>query len=83
MICWPPIIALVGPRRGRVALPASADVVEERHTDVQSTLLVSYSGPILDPSWSVEPVSLETLVLAYMGRDARRAQTSPPLRVMP
>jgi len=65
---------LVGPRRGRFPLPAQAHVVEERHTDVQSTLLVRHTGPMVDPSWSVETVSLETLVLAYMTRDRSEAQ---------
>jgi ABC-2 type transport system ATP-binding protein len=43
-------------------------VIEERHTGVQSTLLVRTAGPVLDPWWSVEPIGLEDLVLAYMAR---------------
>ena len=30
------------------------------------------TGPILDPAWIVKPVTLDDLVLAYMGR-ARQA----------
>jgi ABC-2 type transport system ATP-binding protein len=41
-------------------------VIEESHTDKQSTLLVRTDGPILDQVWSVTPVTLEDLVLAYM-----------------
>jgi hypothetical protein len=43
-------------------------VIEETHTDRQSTLLVRTEEPIIDPAWSVEEVSLEDIVLAYMGR---------------
>jgi ABC-2 type transport system ATP-binding protein len=55
---------LSGPRRG--TLPAAQDVIEESHTDKQSTLLVRTGEPVHDPAWTVTPVSLEELVLAYM-----------------
>ena len=69
---------LSGPRRGDRALPAGWDVIEESHAGKQSTLLVRTDGPILDPAWTVRPVSLEDMVLAYMSRPgsaprARRA----------
>jgi ABC-2 type transport system ATP-binding protein len=57
-----------GPRRNPDTLPASQEVIEESHTDKQSTLLVRTDGPILDPVWSVTPVTLEDLVLAYMSQ---------------
>ena len=57
---------LVGPRRDR-PLPASQQVIEQSHTDRQSTLLVRTSEPVHDPSWQVSEVGLEDLVLAYMG----------------
>ncbi|HLW96064.1 MAG TPA: ABC transporter ATP-binding protein [Solirubrobacteraceae bacterium] len=59
---------LSGPRRDAARLPASQEVIEESHTDRQSTLLVRTEEPVIDPSWSVEEVSLEDVVLAYMGR---------------
>ena len=59
---------LIGPRRDPRTLPSDHDVIEEDHTDVQSTLVVRCDGPILDPAWRVEELSLEDLVLAYMGR---------------
>jgi hypothetical protein len=68
---------LSGPRRDPVTLPASQEVIEESHTDRQSTLLVRTDDPILDPSWTVRPVSLEDLVLAYMSQ-ARDGE--PPRR---
>jgi hypothetical protein len=40
------------------------------HTDRQSTLLVRTDEPIHDPAWTVEEVSLEDLVLAYIGQAA-------------
>jgi ABC-2 type transport system ATP-binding protein len=59
---------LSGPRREPGSLPASQEVITEGHTDKQSNLLIRTDEPILDPSWTVKPVSLESLVLAYMSR---------------
>jgi ABC-2 type transport system ATP-binding protein len=64
---------LSGPRRETSALPSSFAVIQESHTDKQTTLLVRTDDPILDPAWSVKPVTLDDLVLAYMSqaRDAK------------
>ena len=59
---------LTGPRHDVDALPRDQHVIEESHTDRQSTLLVRCDGPVLDPSWTVEQLDLEDLVLAYMGQ---------------
>ena len=59
---------LSGPRRDPGTLPADQEVITESHTDKQSNLLVRTDGPVLDPAWTVKPVSLEDLVLAYMSR---------------
>ena len=67
---------LSGPRRDPVSLPRGQEVIEESHTDRQSTLLVRCDGPVLDPAWTVEEVSLEDIVLAYMGH----ANPSPRAR---
>ena len=64
-------LRLTGPRRDPASLPADLEVIEASHTDVQSTLLVRADGPILDPSWTIEAISLEDLVLAYLGRNNR------------
>jgi len=69
---------LSGPRRDHRALPAGWEVIEESHADRQSTLLVRTQEPVLDPAWTVRPVTLEDLVLAYMSQPgnatpARRA----------
>ena len=59
---------LSGPRRDPASLPANQEIVEQSHTDKQTTLLVRTDDPIHDAAWNVTPVTLEDLVLAYMGR---------------
>jgi ABC-2 type transport system ATP-binding protein len=59
---------LTGARRDPATLPADQHVITARHTDRQSTILVRSDVPILDPSWSVDKIDLEDLVLAYMGQ---------------
>ena len=61
---------LIGPRRDPRNLPESLEVIEQAHTDRQSTLLVRSEEPIIDPAWIVEEVSLEDVVLAHMGAPA-------------
>ena len=74
---------LSGPRRDPASLPDGLEVISASHTDVQSTLLVHTTGPILDPSWTVSQVGLEDLVLAYMSQAAgrRRRDNRPRLEV--
>ena len=57
---------LSGPLREPRSLPASQKVITESHTDKQSNLLIRTDEPVLDPAWTVKPISLEDLVLAYM-----------------
>jgi ABC-2 type transport system ATP-binding protein len=59
---------LSGPRRDPGSLPAGLEVITESHTDKQSNLLIRSDGPVIDPAWTVTPVSLEDLVLAYMSQ---------------
>jgi ABC-2 type transport system ATP-binding protein len=61
---------LTGPRRDEGKLPTDQDVISASHTDRQSTYLVRTEAPILDPAWEVSKLTLEDLVLAYMGRSA-------------
>ena len=75
---------LIGPRRDPALMPSGQEVIEERHTDRQSTLIVRTTGPVLDPAWMVEQLSLEDLVLAYMGRASESARSRRPvLEVQP
>jgi ABC-2 type transport system ATP-binding protein len=57
---------LIGPRRDLATLPENQQVISASHTDRQTTALIRTDAPILDPSWTVEPVDLEELVLAYL-----------------
>jgi ABC-2 type transport system ATP-binding protein len=61
---------LTGPRRDESRLPADWQVIQASHTERQSTLLIRSDSPVLDPAWTVEPVGMEDLVLAYMQRGA-------------
>ena len=61
---------LVGPRRDPNTLPANHEVIEAVHANRQSTLIVRTADPIHDPAWTVEQLSMEDLVLAYMDRAA-------------
>ena len=58
---------LTGPHRAAARLPASQEIITESHRGRQSTFLVRSSEPVIDPAWTAEPVSLEDLVLAYLG----------------
>jgi len=58
---------LTGPRRDPRTLPSDQEVIQASQTGRQSTLLVR-ADAVLDPAWTVEQVSLEDLVLAYMGQ---------------
>jgi ABC-2 type transport system ATP-binding protein len=62
---------LIGPRRDPDSLPSDQEIIEESHTDKQSTFLVRTDQPILDPVWNVKPVTLEDLVLAYLSNPRR------------
>lgn len=61
-------------RRDAATLPAGMQVVQADHTDRQSTFVVRAEAAVDDPSWAMEPLALEDLVLSYMtqGGDAHR-----------
>jgi len=52
------------------AVPDGVEILEESHTERQTTLVVRTPKPIDDPKWTVESLTLEDLVLAYMARPA-------------
>ena len=60
---------LLGPRRTGPDTERNFDVLKVTHTANQTRLLVRLDGPVLDPAWEVSEVSLEEIVLAYMGMD--------------
>jgi len=73
---------LTGACRDPASLPADQHVISASHTDRQRTLLVRTDGPIHDPAWTVGQLSLEDLVLAYMGQTAANGSHRPELEVL-
>jgi ABC-2 type transport system ATP-binding protein len=73
---------LTGARRDPATLPADQQVISASHTDRQTTLLVRTDAPIHDPAWTVAQLSLEDLVLAYMGQSAANHDQRPVLEVI-
>ena len=74
---------LTGPRRPLGSIRGVREVVRERYSGRQLTLLAITDGPIVDPSWTVDPVSLEELLLAYMAPERLPVPRTPegvPLR---
>jgi ABC-2 type transport system ATP-binding protein len=61
---------LTGPSRDLAELPVDVEVIEGSHTDRQSTLIVRSATPVDDPPFTVEQLTLEDLVLAYMSQTA-------------
>ena len=69
---------LIGGRRAPASLPGDQEVVQASHTDRQRTMIVRTSQPVLDPAWTVEQLSLEDLVLAYMSPAANGHRSTRP-----
>ena len=61
---------LVGPRKDTSAIERTHSVVQVTRTARQTTMLVRLNGPVIDPAFQASDVSLEELVLAYMGQGA-------------
>ncbi|HUN34474.1 MAG TPA: ABC transporter ATP-binding protein [Trebonia sp.] len=57
---------LVGPNKDTTPLEQAHTVVQRTTAGRQSTLLVRLTGPLADPGYQAEDVSLEDLVLGYM-----------------
>jgi ABC-2 type transport system ATP-binding protein len=69
---------LIGARRDPASLPDGQQVIQASHTDRQSTMVVQTPHPVLDPAWTVEQLSLEDLVLAYMSQAADGTSSRRP-----
>jgi ABC-2 type transport system ATP-binding protein len=74
-------LVLTGPRRDPGSLPGGWQVITASHTDRQSTLVVRTAEPVLDPAWTVSPLSLEDMVLAYLSQAAAPASDRSLLRL--
>ena len=57
---------VAGPRKEHIA--GAAEIIEQRGTERQTVALVRLKDAIYDPAWDVQDVTLEELVLAYLGR---------------
>ena len=70
---------LVGPHcySAEIDITGVASIVERTDLERQTSLLVRTNGPILDPRWTSEPVTLEDLVLAYLARPGATALPAP------
>ena len=64
---------LVGPVKDTSPLERTHHVVHAVRTPRQARLLVRTDGPVIDPAYETEDISLEELVLGYMGADAPEA----------
>jgi ABC-2 type transport system ATP-binding protein len=58
---------LIGPLDGSPLPAGVAQVVRSELTGRQSTLLVRTNAPLRDPAWKAQDVTLEDLILAYLG----------------
>lgn len=61
---------LSGARRPLGRIGGVDEIVRQRHSGRQMTLLARMNGPVADPSWSVDEIGLEDLLLAYMGPES-------------
>jgi ABC-2 type transport system ATP-binding protein len=59
---------LTGARRDLAGLPAEVEIIEQSHVERQSTLIVRAGVPLDGAAFSVEQLTLEDLVLAYMSQ---------------
>jgi ABC-2 type transport system ATP-binding protein len=70
---------LVGPRAEAEALAQDHSVIQVSHTGPQATLLVHTNGRAVPSPWTTHDVTLEELVLAYLGQQ-REDGLAPPAR---
>lgn len=70
---------LVGPRVDPATVAQDATVVEAKHTELESALLVRTNGRTPPQHWRVNPVSLEELVLAYLANSQASSLPAPTL----
>src|SRR5437763_865960 len=68
---------LTGARRPLGRIRGVEEIVRARHSGRQLTLLVRTNGPIVDPTWTVDEIGLEDLLLAYMAPEELPTPTPP------
>jgi ABC-2 type transport system ATP-binding protein len=67
---------LTGARRPIGRIRGVESIIRERSSGRQLTLLVRTNEPVVDPTWSVEQIGLEELLLAYMAPEELPAPQS-------
>ena len=67
---------LTGPRADTAAVGRMHEVIREKHTERQTTLLVRANGHVYDAGWELHEVDLEEVVLAYLGQRTSGAAES-------
>jgi ABC-2 type transport system ATP-binding protein len=65
---------LTGPRTDPATVARVHTVIEERHTERQTSLVVRANGHVYDPSWEQHPLGLEEIALAYLGHGRAPAE---------
>jgi ABC-2 type transport system ATP-binding protein len=73
---------LVGPRRDARRIAGVARAVEVTQTERQTTLVARVDGPVLDPSWDVYDLTLEDVVLAYLGAEEEELEARHAVEVV-
>jgi ABC-2 type transport system ATP-binding protein len=68
---------LTGPRCDPYAVLPANRIIHAGHTGRQTTLLARLDDGLPDGAWEADPVSLEDLVLGYLGRPVAAAETRP------
>jgi ABC-2 type transport system ATP-binding protein len=69
---------LTGPRTDPGRIARAHSVIQESHSERQTTLLVRMNGHLADSSWRIDEVGLEEIVLAYLGQQSADTMREPP-----
>jgi ABC-2 type transport system ATP-binding protein len=69
---------LTGARRPLGTIRGVEEIVRERHSGRQLTLLARTNAQVHDPTWSVDEIGLEELLLGYMAPERLPAPQAPP-----
>jgi ABC-2 type transport system ATP-binding protein len=73
---------LTGARRPLGRIRGVSEIVREQSSGRQLSLLVRTDGTLIDPSWTVDEIGLEDLLLAYMApAELPRPKPRPPSRL--
>lgn len=65
---------LTAAARDTAAIERDHRVVTNTRTPREVSLIVELRGPLIDPSWRIDDLGLEEIVLAYLGQHAERVR---------